>query len=172
MVIIPGSRNLQTAVREVHEKYGGIVPREPKEIIELKGVGPYTAGAILSIAYGKPEPAVDGNVMRVLSRILLIKEDIAKPKTRKIFEDAVRSLISHENPSYFNQALMELGALICTPSNPACMLCPVQEHCVAFSEGVQSELPIKIKVVKTKKVSSFGSVIIKEQGRTLLLKAP
>ena len=165
-------RNLQTAVREVKEKYGGIVPNEPKEIIELKGVGPYTAGAILSIAYGKPEPAVDGNVMRVLSRILLIKEDIAKPKTRKIFEDAVRAIISHENPSYFNQALMELGAMNCTPSDPACMLCPVQEHCVAFSEGVQSELPIKIKVVKTKKVALISGVIINEQGQYLVQKRP
>src|SRR5690606_21176563 len=93
------ARNLQTAVREVHEHYGGKVPDNPKEISSLKGVGPYTAGAVLSIAYGIPEPAVDGNVMRVLYRILSIWEDIAKPSNRKIFEKAVRSLISHDNPS-------------------------------------------------------------------------
>ncbi len=165
-------RNLQSAVREVKEKYGGIVPDTPEDIISLKGVGPYTAGAILSIAYGKPEPAVDGNVMRVLSRILLIKEDIAKPKTRKIFEDAVRSIISHRNPSFFNQALMELGAMICTPTKPACMLCPVQDHCAAFSEGVQSELPIKIKVTKTKKVALISCVIRNQRGDYLIQKRP
>ena len=132
------ARNLQAAVREVHEHYGGRVPDNPKEISSLKGVGPYTAGAILSIAYGIPEPAVDGNVMRVLSRILSIWEDIAKPATRKIFEEAVRELISHENPSFFNQALMELGALICTPTSPSCLLCRVREHCLAFFEGKQS----------------------------------
>ncbi|WP_081707781.1 A/G-specific adenine glycosylase [Bacillus massiliigorillae] len=165
-------RNLQSAVREVKENYGGVVPKNHSDIISLKGVGPYTAGAILSIAYGIPEPAVDGNVMRVLSRILLIKEDIAKPKTRKIFEDAVRALISHDNPSYFNQALMELGALICTPGTPACMLCPVREHCVAFAEGVQAELPIKTKVTKTKKVKLISGLLKDEQGRILVQKRP
>ena len=114
-------RNLHSAVQEVKASYNGIVPDDPEEISKLKGVGPYTAGAILSIAYGKPEPAVDGNVMRVLSRILMIYEDIAKPKTRKTFEAAVRKLIDHEHTSAFNQALMELGALICTPGKPACL---------------------------------------------------
>ena len=100
-------------------------------------MGPYTKGAILSIAYGIPEPAVDGNVMRVLSRILSVWDDIAKPKTRKVFEEIVREIISVENPSYFNQGLMELGALICIPKNPACLLCPVREHCRGYAEGVQ-----------------------------------
>ena len=106
------ARNLHAAVK-VKEVYGGIVPSDVKKIEKLKGVGPYTKGAILSIAYGIPEPAVDGNVMRVLSRILSVWDDIAKPKTRKVFEEIVREIISAENPSYFNQGLMELGALIC-----------------------------------------------------------
>lgn len=83
------------------------------------------------------EPAVDGNVMRVLSRILSVWDDIAKPKTRKVFEEIVREIISVENPSYFNQGLMELGALICIPKNPSCLLCPVREHCRGYAEGVQ-----------------------------------
>lgn len=165
-------RNLQAAVREVRASYNGVVPDNPDDIIGLKGVGPYTAGAILSIAYGLPEPAVDGNVMRVLSRILLIKEDIAKPKTRKIFEDAVRALISHDNPSSFNQALMELGALICTPTNPSCMLCPVNEHCTAFAEGMQKELPVKIKVTKVKQVKLISAIIKNEKGEILVQKRP
>ena len=94
-------RNLHSAVKEVNEKYNGRYRIPQKEISELKGVGPYTAGAILSIAYGIPEPAVDGNVMRVLSRILSIWEDIAKASSRKVFEKAVRQLISHDRPIIF-----------------------------------------------------------------------
>ncbi|MFP3489284.1 A/G-specific adenine glycosylase, partial [Staphylococcus sp. SIMBA_130] len=97
------------------ESYNGIVPNQPKQISALKGVGPYTAGAILSIAYDIPEPAVDGNVMRVLSRIIGIWEDIAKPSSRKTFEEITRRIISNEDPSSFNQGMMELGAIVCTP---------------------------------------------------------
>jgi A/G-specific adenine glycosylase len=165
-------RNLQSACKEVQANYGGKVPNTPKEIANLKGVGPYTAGAVLSIAYGVPEPAVDGNVMRVLSRILSIYEDIAKPSTRKIFEDAVRKLIFHENPSYFNQALMELGALICTPTSPSCLLCPVREHCTAFESGIQKELPVKSKKTKVKDVQLVSSILTDKNGRILIHKRP
>jgi len=166
------ARNLQSAVKEVHEKYNGQVPNNQKEISTLKGVGPYTAGAILSIAYGIPEPAVDGNVMRVLARILSIWEDIAKPATRKVFEEAVRRIISHENPSSFNQALMELGALICTPTSPSCLLCPVREHCHAFHEGTASELPIKTKNNKQKNVQIVAAVLENNDGKILIHKRP
>ncbi|MGG3467737.1 A/G-specific adenine glycosylase [Neobacillus pocheonensis] len=165
-------RNLQSAVKEVRENYNSEVPNKPEEIAKLKGVGPYTAGAILSIAYGIPEPAVDGNVMRVLSRILSIWEDIAKPSTRKIFEKAVRELISHDDPSAFNQALMELGALICTPTSPSCLLCPVREHCHGFYEGVQNELPVKTKKTKTRDVQLAAAILIAENGKVLIHKRP
>ncbi|MEH7304701.1 A/G-specific adenine glycosylase [Neobacillus drentensis] len=165
-------RNLQSAVKEVYEKYNGKVPNNPNEISGLKGVGPYTAGAILSIAYGIPEPAVDGNVMRVLSRVLSIWDDIAKPSTRKIFEKAVRELISHEDPSSFNQALMELGALICTPTSPSCLLCPVRDHCQAFEEGVQQELPIKTKKTKTRDVQLAAAILFDKEGKVLIHKRP
>ncbi|WP_160725441.1 A/G-specific adenine glycosylase [Bacillus sp. USDA818B3_A] len=165
-------RNLQSAVKEVREKYNGEVPNTPKAIAELKGVGPYTAGAILSIAYGIPEPAVDGNVMRVLSRILLIWDDIAKASSRKVFEQAVRDLISHDDPSSFNQALMELGAIICTPTSPSCLLCPVREHCQAFFEGVQDELPIKTKKAKTRDVQLASAVLVNREGKLLIHKRP
>jgi A/G-specific adenine glycosylase len=165
-------RNLHSAVKEVKEKYNGEVPQTPKEIANLKGIGPYTAGAILSIAYGIPEPAVDGNVMRVISRILSIWEDIAKPSTRKIFEKAVRELISHTDPSAFNQALMELGALICTPGTPSCLLCPVREHCQAFQEGVQNELPIKTRKNKQKSVQLAAVMAVAHNGKILIHKRP
>jgi A/G-specific adenine glycosylase len=165
-------RNLHSAVKEVNEKYEGKVPDSPEEISKLKGVGPYTAGAILSIAYGVPEPAVDGNVMRVLSRILSIWDDIAKPSTRKVFEKAVRELISTEDPSAFNQALMELGALICTPTSPSCLLCPVREHCQGFYEGVQAELPVKTKKSKQRHVDLAAAILTDHNGNLLIHKRP
>lgn len=110
--------------------------------------------------------------MRVLSRILWIEEDIAKAKTKTVFEQATRELISEENPSYFNQGLMELGALICTPKNPSCMLCPVQSHCIAFHQGVEQSLPKKSKKQKHKSHTYFALVIEDDTGNYLLEQRP
>ncbi|WP_042478964.1 A/G-specific adenine glycosylase [Bacillus ndiopicus] len=166
------ARNLQAGVREVVETYNSVVPDNRADISKLKGVGPYTAGAILSIAYGKPEHAVDGNVMRVLSRVLHIKEDIALPKTRKVFEEAVEYLIDPDNTSSFNQGLMELGALICTPTSPKCLLCPVRDYCIAFEEGDAAELPVKTKKVKMKELDYDVMVVENNEGYYLLEKRP
>lgn len=166
------ARNLQTAVREVVESYEGIVPNNEKELGALKGVGPYTKGAILSIAYGIPSPAVDGNVMRVLSRVLMIEEDIAKPATRKIFESLIREIISEDDPSSFNQGLMELGAIVCKPKSPSCMLCPVQDHCRAFQEGKEHFLPIKSSKKKQKRIPYYVVLIQDAKGRFLVQKRP
>lgn len=166
------ARNLQTAVREVVSEYGGEVPKTVEEIGSLKGVGPYTQGAILSIAYDLPVPAVDGNVMRVLARVLLVDEDIAKQSTRKLFETLVSSLISSEDPSAFNQGLMELGAIVCTPKSPSCLLCPLQEHCRAFHKGVEQDLPVKSSK-KTQKVLRYRTYIVEnERGEVLIEKRP
>ena len=166
------ARNLQTAVKEVVADYGGVVPDNPKELGGLKGVGPYTKGAILSIAYDSPEPAVDGNVMRVLSRILHVEDDIAKPSTRKVFEQLVRELISEEDPSSFNQGMMELGALICTPKNPSCLLCPIQDQCRAFEQGIESELPIKTSKKKQRIAPYLLLVIENDAGEVLIEQRP
>lgn len=166
------ARNLHTAVKEVVAEYGGQVPSERNELKKLKGIGPYTLGAILSIAFDTPEPAVDGNVMRVMSRVLHIEEDIAKPKTKKIFDDVVREVISHDDPSSFNQGLMELGALICTPQKPECGECPVREHCLAYEYGNQTDLPIKSKKKKQKTTEFYGLVIQNDQGEFLIQKRP
>jgi A/G-specific adenine glycosylase len=139
------ARNLQSAVREVHERYGGQVPNEKSEISSLKGVGPYTSGAILSIAYNQPEPAVDGNVMRVLSRYFRIEEDIMKPRTRVQMEGLAKELIPEGTASDFNQALMELGATVCTPRSPYCLTCPIMAGCSAREEGMVDVLPVKKK---------------------------
>ncbi|MFB4165962.1 A/G-specific adenine glycosylase [Alteribacillus sp. JSM 102045] len=161
------ARNLQSAIKEVVEEYGGEVPASKKEFSSLKGVGPYTAGAVLSIAFDQAEPAVDGNVMRVFSRILLINEDIGKSKTRKMFEDIIPEFLEGVQPSQFNQALMELGAIVCTPKSPGCLLCPVQKHCAAREEGIQEELPVKEKK-KAPKSKDMAAVILKNKdGQTL-----
>lgn len=164
-------RNLQTGVKEVVENYGGVVPTNRKEISTLKGVGPYTAGAVLSIAFGVPEHAVDGNVMRVMSRILLIEEDITIPKTKRIFEDVVMDLIDQQDPSSFNQGLMELGATICTPK-PKCLLCPVREYCGAFHSGRQESLPVRTKKKKGKVIPVASFALQNERGEWLLRQRP
>ena len=162
------ARNLQSGVQEVVEKYNAKIPEEKKELLTVKGVGPYTAGAILSIAYGKPEPAVDGNVMRVLSRIFLIDEDIAKVKTRKTFESLLYELIPEQNASYFNQGLMEIGALICKPKNPLCDGCPLAIHCQARAKGVQTDYPVKKKKIK-QKTMNYVAVILRDGHGNLLI---
>ncbi|MDG5786241.1 A/G-specific adenine glycosylase [Evansella sp. AB-P1] len=166
------ARNLHQAVKEVKESYGGKVPDQPSDVQKLRGVGPYTAGAILSIAYDKPAPAVDGNVMRVLSRLLLIEDDISKVTTRKKFEKIVTEIISKEYPSDFNQAMMELGALICTPRKPSCLLCPVRTHCRAQHAGVQEQLPIKAKKAAPIVKKMQAVVLFDNQGKVLIEQRP
>lgn len=166
------ARNLQTGVREVCADYQAKVPTNKKDVLSLKGVGPYTAGAILSIAYDQPEPAVDGNVMRVLSRILYIEDDIAKAKTRTTFTALVEQLIPAYDPSSFNQALMELGAMVCTPKAPNCLLCPVQSYCHAFAEGRQEELPNKQKKKPPKVVPMTVAVLWTSDQKVLIRRRP
>lgn len=163
------ARNLQHAAQTVVEDYNGEIPQDAKALEKLKGIGPYTKGAILSIAFDKPEPAVDGNVMRVLSRILKVEEDVTAHRTRKLFEKFTYKLISHEDPSSFNQGLMELGALICTPKSPSCLLCPVQLHCKAFEEGVEELLPVRSKGKKQKELS-YVALIIKSPNNKFMIE--
>lgn len=153
------ARNLQTAVREVVERYDGQVPRGKAEVSGLKGVGPYTTGAILSIAYNQPEPAVDGNVMRVLSRYFCMDDDIARPATRILMEGLAKELIPEGKAADFNQALMELGAIVCTPKSPACPSCPVREMCSARMQGRQQELPVKSKAKPPKPVLRLAALV-------------
>jgi A/G-specific adenine glycosylase len=166
------ARNLHSAVREVVETYGGEIPNTKEDLSKLKGVGPYTQGAILSIAFNEPEPAVDGNVMRVFSRLFLINDDIGRAKTKRLFEDVVKEVISEEDPSSFNQAIMDLGATICTPKSPACLICPVQEHCKAFEVGAEEELPVKTKAKKQKTIPYAALILKFKEGKYLIEKRP
>jgi A/G-specific adenine glycosylase len=164
-------RNLHAAVKEVVEKYGGKVPDTLETISQLKGVGPYTAGAILSIAYNRRMPAVDGNVLRVFSRLFASADDIARIQTRKKMETWAYHLIPESNPRDFNQALMELGARVCTPTSPSCETCPVRSDCLAYEKGMQHELPVKKKAKPPVPVSLvFGW--IRDGDRVLLERRP
>ncbi len=169
------ARNLQFAARQVKELHGGIVPDDKQAVFALKGVGPYTAGAILSIAFNKPEPAVDGNVMRVLSRYFLIEEDIMKGSTRAFMEKLVVMLIPDGQASHFNQALMELGALVCTPKSPHCLTCPVMEHCSGRIEGREETLPVKTKAKPPRpeyRVVALVEGTGEHEGRVLIRQRP
>jgi A/G-specific adenine glycosylase len=165
------ARNLQAAAKEVCERHGGVVPRDLASISRLKGIGPYTAGAILSIAYNLRVPAVDGNVMRVMSRWFVLKEDVTKVSTRRLLEELDLALIPEDRPGDFNQALMELGALVCTPIHPACDSCPVRQECKARALGIQHELPVK---KKAKPPAPVPMVVgwIRNHGRVLLERRP
>jgi len=169
------ARNLQAAAQQIVELHDGEMPSEREHVFALKGVGPYTAGAILSIAFNRPEPAVDGNVMRVLSRYFLIEDDIAKPKTRIGMEKIIPGLIPEGRASDFNQALMELGALICTPKSPHCLICPVMEHCRGRIEGMERELPIKTKAKKPRPEQRLAILLEgsgEHEGRVLVRRRP
>ncbi|MBQ8039531.1 MAG: A/G-specific adenine glycosylase, partial [Lachnospiraceae bacterium] len=164
-------RNLKKAAIEICEKYNGKMPDSYEEIIRLSGIGSYTAGAVLSIAYNKKFPAVDGNVLRVLSRIRGDYRDILDAKVKKEIEEEVRSFMPRE-ASAFNQAMMELGAMVCVPNGaPKCEVCPVSEFCYAKAHGCSSSLPVKAP--KKKRIIEKKTVLIIQDGnKTVLKKRP
>ncbi len=165
------ARNLHAAVKEVATTYGGEIPNTKEEISKLKGIGPYTMGAVLSIAYNQKVPAVDGNVMRVFSRLFALEDDIAKSSTRKKMEAIAEEIIPVDAPGDFNQALMELGATICTPRSPECLFCPVNSYCKGYKEGKEQVLPIK-KKAKAPKAMSIVMFAVTFNGQILLEKRP
>lgn len=169
------ARNLQAGAKMVMELYRGIIPDDKESVAGLKGVGPYTTGAIMSIAFNRPEPAVDGNVMRVLSRYFCLEDDIAKPSTRVGIEKLAASLIPEGAAGDFNQALMELGALVCTPKSPSCLPCPVMEHCEARMAGRETELPIKTKAKPPRQEYRLAVIVEgtgKHAGKVLVRQRP
>lgn len=163
------ARNFHTAVKEVEAEYGGLVPNSPEKFGKLKGVGPYTQAAVMSIAYNQPLATVDGNVFRVWSRLNNDSRDTKLQSTRKAFEQELQPYVNEEAGT-FNQSMMELGALICTPKNPLCLFCPVQENCEAFKEDTVLELPVKTKNVKKKTIEQSIFLIRNNKGHYLIEK--
>ncbi|EPH93330.1 A/G-specific adenine glycosylase [Enterococcus faecalis 06-MB-DW-09] len=165
------ARNLKAAAQQIVAEFDEEMPQSIEEIRSLKGIGPYTAGAIGSIAFGLPEPAIDGNVMRVVSRLFCIEADIAKASSRRPFDEAMRTIISPDEPGEFNQALMDLGSRICTPTTPKCEECPISQYCLAYAENRQTDFPVKSKKAKPKDVYYIAGAI-EDQGSFLLVQRP
>ena len=163
-------RNMQKAAQQIMEDHGGVFPSSYEKISKLKGIGPYTAGAIASIAFGLPEPAVDGNVMRVLARLFEVDYDIGVPTNRKIFQAMMEFLIDPDRPGDFNQALMDLGSDIESPINPRPEESPVKEFSAAYQHGTMDRYPIKAPKKKPVPVYLTAFIIKDSQGRYLLEK--
>lgn len=166
------ARNLQKAARKIMEEHGGIFPNNYDSIRALPGIGDYTAGAISSIAFGLPVPAVDGNVLRVSARICGNTDDIAVPATKKKVTQALAQIIPVDAPGDFNQAVMELGATVCLPNGaPLCDKCPAAEFCRAYQEGRTAELPVK-SGKKTRRVESRTVYLLFHQNQVALRRRP
>lgn len=163
------ARNLQAAAKTVMEEYDGKLPEEYRELQKLKGIGRYTAGAIASIAYGKPVPAVDGNVLRVMKRLAGSYDDILKTSVKKDLEEELTKIMP-KRAGAFNQAIMDLGAMVCIPNGkPLCEECPLQKYCVAYEKNIVMELPIKTPK-KKRKIEEKTILVLEYQGRIALHK--
>ena len=161
------ARNLHRAARVVRERHGGRLPDDPDELRTLPGVGEYTAGAVASIAFGRAVPAVDGNVRRVLARL----GDIERPTPARLRREAAR-LLDPERPGDFNEAMMELGATVCTPKRPGCAECPVARWCRARAAGTVGERPARRRRGRVRREEYAVAVLVDEAGRTLLARRP
>lgn len=165
-------RNMQKAARQVMEEYQGEFPHTYDTIRSLAGIGNYTAGAVSSFAFGIPKPAVDGNVLRVLSRILASEEDIMKAGVRSRMERAVEEVIPEQDASDFNQGLIELGALVCVPNgDPKCRECPAAGLCLAREKGIQTRLPVKTKA-KARRIEKRTVLIFRDARGVAIRKRP
>ena len=163
-------RNMQTAAQQIMSEFEGKFPSTYEGISSLKGIGPYTAGAISSIAFNLPQPAVDGNVMRVLARLFEVNHDIGNPSNRKIFQAMMEVLIDPDSPGDFNQALMDLGSDIEAPVNPRPEESPVKDFSAAYKHGTMDRYPIKAPKKKPIPIYLKALVVQNSQGQFLLEK--
>ncbi|MFB9768950.1 A/G-specific adenine glycosylase [Lactiplantibacillus modestisalitolerans] len=164
-------RNMQRCARQLINDYDGQWPQTAAELTELIGIGPYTAGAIASIAFGEAVPAVDGNAYRVFSRLLEIDADVAKPQTRTVFERAISRIISRERPGDFNQAIMDLGASYMTARQPDSAHSPVKAFNQAYLDGVEAQYPVKTKKPRPVPVA-YVAVLATMADRWLMVQRP
>lgn len=164
-------RNLKKAAVQIMEEYGGQMPASYEELLRLKGIGSYTAGAIASIAFGLPVPAVDGNVMRVISRLFMCREDIAQPRVKKEMEQELLTAMP-KRAGDFNQAMMEIGAMVCIPNGaPHCEKCPLKDMCLSRKNSCQSAFPVKEKK-KSRSVEKLTVFILQDAEKTAIHKRP
>ena len=162
------ARNLQKAVKTIVHDLGGVFPDSYEELLKLTGVGEYTAGAIASIAFHRPVPAVDGNVLRVVARLTDCSDNILNEAVRRRFREELSQVIPHDRPGDFNQALMELGALVCLPNTePKCGECPCRHFCLAYKRGHQTSLPVREKDKGTRKEEKTVFILRRGEGEAV-----
>lgn len=164
------ARNLHATAKYIANDLNGNFPEIYKELLNLKGVGDYTASAIGSICFNLPTAVVDGNVYRVLARYFGVSIPINSTQGIKEFKAIAQKFIDVGNPGNYNQAIMEFGAIQCKPSSPNCTICPLQNNCKAFNKGMINELPVKLKKTKVKKKYFNYLVLVSEDGETTLEK--
>jgi A/G-specific adenine glycosylase len=165
------ARNLRAAAERVVREHGGRVPDSVEALRELPGVGRYTAGALASIAFDRPAPVVDGNVARVLARLLDLSLDVASPAGQRRLWSEAEALVAGEAPGELNQALMELGALICVPRAPRCPQCPVRRRCGGHAAGRAEALPVKAARAAPREVEAVAALLMRD-GRALAVRRP
>ncbi len=158
------ARNLHFAAKQIVTNYSSIFPNNYKELIKLKGIGDYTASAIASIAYGEVVPAIDGNALRVISRVFNIDLPVDKKDGKKAIKDLMIKIIDTKNPGDFNQAIMELGAMVCKPKNPNCNNCPLQEKCLSFEKENFLERPVKSRKTKVANIYIDYLILSSKEG--------
>lgn len=163
------ARNLHYTAKYITKELDGIFPDNYADIIKLKGIGDYTAAAILSFAFNEPKPVLDGNVFRVLSRYFGIDTPINTTEGTKTFKTLASRIFNSDDPSEHNQAIMEFGALLCKPKSPDCMFCPLQQDCAAFQSGKVNDLPVKLKTLKRRK-RFFNYLIIKNKNGEFIIQ--
>ena len=166
------ARHMQAAAREIVANHNGQFPRDPEAALALPGIGPYTAAAILSIAYDAKLAVLDGNVARVIARLDAVRGDRREGGRRQALQARADELLDRQSPGDWNQAMMELGATMCTPRAPQCLLCPVGKLCRARQLGIAEALPQKRKKRPTVEVRLAAAVLLDPDGRTLLLPPP
>jgi A/G-specific adenine glycosylase len=165
------ARNLQAAARVIDAEHGGELPDDAETLRTLPGIGRYTAGAVASIAFDRPEPVLDGNVKRVLARLLGIREDIGRPAVVERLWREAAALVQGPDPGDLNQALMELGATLCTPKSPRCVACPLASLCDARREGDAEALPIKARKKPPREVEAVVALVLR-RGKALAVRRP
>jgi A/G-specific adenine glycosylase len=164
------ARNLHRAAKEIVARHAGKFPHAWDEALALSGIGNYTAAAVLSIAYGAPHAVLDGNVARVLARLGAIRGDLRVPERSRELTAAADRLLAPRAPGDWNEAMMELGAMVCTPRAPRCSACPVEYACRARSLGIQDDLPAKRNKRASEQVTLAAAVLLDPQGHTLLVR--
>jgi A/G-specific adenine glycosylase len=165
------ARHLHAAAKEMMERTGGMIPDNEEELVRLPGIGSYTAAAILSIAFGRRVPAVDGNVRRVLCRLFAIRDPLEETKTQRRIHNLAANLVPVK-ASLFNQGIMDLGATICTPRNPVCERCPVHSSCLAYEKGLQETLPVTRKRGPLPHKQMTAGILCDNHDKLLIVRRP